>query len=113
MAVENSPLSDSFKLAFSELRAIRDKVDEEDTAVSSKAAIDYLDAAHRLSRHATKIRSVDVQCSHCGTLFSSPITFTDGGVFDTATLTGNKVQCPNCREMTDCNKENMRVRYDD
>ncbi len=36
----------------------------------------------------------------------------DDQTFDTSTLVGNLAPCPHCGQMTSCNKENMRVRYD-
>jgi hypothetical protein len=55
----------------------------------------------------TKIKSVNIKCGHCGTSFRSPIFFGDVGSFETATTAGNKAQCPKCKRMIDCNKENM------
>lgn len=58
-----------------------------------------------------KVNVVDIRCLHCGEWFQSPIFFSDSEYFDTSTLIGNKAQCTNCRQMTGCNKENMRVRH--
>ena len=59
----------------------------------------------------TKVREIHVRCSHCEQWFPSPIRFKEEEVFDTATLMGNVVQCPNCKAETSYNKENIRVRY--
>ncbi len=54
--------------------------------------------------------SIEVRCLHCGNWFRSPIGF--GGIksYDKSILIGNSVKCPNCGRMTDCNKENMRLK---
>ncbi len=57
-----------------------------------------------------KVRRLSVRCEHCHEWFSSPIAFSEDEHFDTATLEGNKIECPHCRKMTGLNKENMRVR---
>lgn len=49
----------------------------------------------------------------CGKIFNSPFQFGDAESFFTSTLIGNKVQCPHCNQMTNCNKENMLFRTDD
>ena len=60
-----------------------------------------------------QIRRVEVQCVHCKTWFPSPIQIGDTDSFDTSTIEGNIVQCPNCHKLSPCNKENMRwVRSD-
>lgn len=58
-----------------------------------------------------RVKEIHVYCSHCGFWIPSPISFGGSESFDSSTLIGNRVQCPECREMTSCNKENMRVRY--
>lgn len=55
------------------------------------------------------IKSVQVQCTFCNKWLRSPFGFGDTRSFKTSTLTGNKVQCPHCGNMTDSNKENMKV----
>ena len=56
------------------------------------------------------VKEVQIRCLHCGAWFSSPIFFGHMESFDTSTLIGNQVQCSSCGNMTDCNKDNMRVR---
>lgn len=57
----------------------------------------------------SKVKSTSVRCQHCNKWFPSPIGFGDTNSFLTFSLSGNSAQCPYCRSMTDCNKENMRV----
>jgi len=59
--------------------------------------------------------SIEIKCTNpkCGKWFTSPIFFGDMNSFDTSTLVGNTVQCPYCRDMTGCNKENMRIQGDE
>ncbi|MDD3901987.1 MAG: hypothetical protein PHX22_12260 [Dysgonamonadaceae bacterium] len=57
----------------------------------------------------SKIKSVQVQCMFCKGWFRSPFGFGDTQSFESSTLTGNKAQCPNCGNITDSNKENMKV----
>lgn len=54
-----------------------------------------------------KIKESFIKCGNCGTRFPSPIFFADTRAFETATMSGNKAQCPKCRQMIHCNKENM------
>ncbi len=61
----------------------------------------------------SKVKKVQVKCLNCEQWFDSPIVFGEFDSFDTSTLEGNQTQCPHCRKMTDCNKENMRVRAED
>ncbi len=58
----------------------------------------------------TGVKEIHIRCLHCGSWFRSPISIKNLETFDSAMLIGNKVQCPNCKKMTGCNKENMRVR---
>ena len=54
--------------------------------------------------------SIEVRCLHCGIWFRTPIGFGDIKSYDTSILIGNSVKCPNCGRITDCNKENMRLK---
>jgi len=45
----------------------------------------------------------------CNKLFESQIRFGDVVSFKTSTLIGNKTQCPYCNNITNSNKENMKV----
>ena len=49
----------------------------------------------------------EIRCSNCNKWFPSPIQFGDAKSFFSSYTSGNKAQCPNCRLMTDCNKDNM------
>ena len=60
-----------------------------------------------------RVATVEIDCVGCGAVVRSPFTFHCRGVFDTATLIGNKLQCSSCGEMTACDKTNMRVVYID
>ncbi len=60
-----------------------------------------------------KIKESYIQCGHCGTKFTSPIFIGDTDSFESATMAGNRAQCPNCRKMIHCNKENMSYLLDD
>ena len=60
-----------------------------------------------------KTLSITIKCLHCGGKFPSPIFMTLYSSFDTATLFGNSAQCPHCRKMTGCNKENFVARFED
>lgn len=53
------------------------------------------------------IKAVNILCGHCGLRFPSPIFLGDMFTFETATTSGNRAECPRCREMIHCNKENM------
>ncbi len=54
------------------------------------------------------IKQIIVKCGSCSAEFPSPIFLGDTETFDSGTLFGNRVQCPKCRTMISCNKENMR-----
>lgn len=60
-----------------------------------------------------KVTEVLIRCLNCGEWFNSPISFSELQPFDTATLYGNKAQCQQCGKMTDCNKENIKMRFED
>jgi len=57
------------------------------------------------------VESIDVRCLNCRKWFPSPIFISPWNSLAEATLFGNLAQCPHCREMTPCNKENYRVRF--
>ena len=48
-----------------------------------------------------------VKCLSCGELVRSFIQFGDAKSFFTSMASGNKMKCPECRGMTDCNKANL------
>lgn len=60
-----------------------------------------------------QVESIEIRCQHCKEWFNSPIFIGGDLAFITATLSNNLAQCPHCRKMTGCDKENMRVRYKD
>lgn len=59
-----------------------------------------------------KITAIQILCLNreCVKWFNSPIFFEDMDSLMTSTMFGNKAECPHCRELTPCNKENMRVK---
>lgn len=59
-----------------------------------------------------RVLTIEIDCAACKTALRSPVKFRQRDQFDTATLIGNELQC-SCGEMTACNKENMRVVYED
>jgi|GEM_PF-404733 len=59
-----------------------------------------------------KTLSITIKCLNCQGKFPSPIFMTPYSSFDTATLFGNMAQCPHCRKMTSCNKENFVARFE-
>ena len=56
---------------------------------------------------------ISIRCLHCQTWFPSPIWFDDSESFDTSILFANQAQCPHCKKMTGCNKENFLARFKD
>jgi hypothetical protein len=56
--------------------------------------------------------NTEIKCIICGEWLQSPISFGDLQSFETATIYGNTVLCPN-GHTTSCDKENMRFRYTD
>jgi hypothetical protein len=60
----------------------------------------------------SKVLTISVRCGHCQAWIPSPVYFSESETFDTSTLLGNQLQCRSCGELTACNKENMRTRYD-
>ena len=65
--------------------------------------------------HMSKVKSVEIRCEHCKQWFTPILTFGTSEAFDTSGLEGNLHQCrnSNCRKSTGCNKENMRVLFED
>jgi hypothetical protein len=63
----------------------------------------------------SKIKIIEVRCSNpeCKHWFRSPVGFDSTESFDSAILYGNKVYCPDCKTMTICHKENIRIRAED
>lgn len=55
-------------------------------------------------------KTVEIRCLKCNRWFRSPIFFGSLETLESAAMSGNLVQCPHCRDMTPCNKENMRLR---
>ncbi len=55
-----------------------------------------------------KNTTCEIRCLKCGEWFPSGIQFGDAETFFSSTLTGNLQNCPHCKKMTGCNKENMR-----
>ncbi|MBA4359299.1 MAG: hypothetical protein C0411_00990 [Pseudomonas sp.] len=61
----------------------------------------------------SKTIEIKVRCLNCAHWFDSGIWLPTRLSFATSTLFGNKQQCPKCGELTDCNKENFHVRFED
>jgi hypothetical protein len=61
----------------------------------------------------SKTTEISIRCEHCKKWFPSPIFMGDSKTFNTTTLFNNKAQCPNCKKMTGCDKENFRARFED
>ncbi|MDR8087800.1 hypothetical protein [Burkholderia gladioli] len=53
-----------------------------------------------------KISQVSLKCPN-GHKFPSPIFIGDKRSFDSATMSGNRTNCPKCGVVFSCNKENM------
>lgn len=60
-----------------------------------------------------KTTEISVRCLNCNEWFPSPIGVSDSETFDETEIFGNRVQCPFCKEITACNKDNFRVRFED
>ena len=60
-----------------------------------------------------KTEDISIRCLNCRKWFPSPIFFGDSETFDTSILFGNLAQCPHCGKMTGCDKNNLRVRFED
>lgn len=58
-----------------------------------------------------EVTGIDVRCLNCRDWSPSPIFISPFTTFETAGLAGNRFQCPHCGKMSDCNKENFRVRF--
>lgn len=54
-----------------------------------------------------KIKSVSILCGYCKTRFPSPMFIGDINSFESTATARIKVRCPACRQLIDCNKENM------
>jgi hypothetical protein len=65
---------------------------------------------NRREEKMSEVKELHIRCLNCNKWFLSPIFFGDFKSFDTSTMEGNQAQCGHCGKMTDCNKENMRVR---
>ena len=48
-----------------------------------------------------------IKCLSCKQQFPSPLQFSTARTFFTSTLMGSSISCPNCGNMTRCNRENM------
>ena len=59
-----------------------------------------------------KTLSITIKCLHCQGSLPSPIFMTPYATFNTAMLFGNQAQCPHCKKMTGCNKENFVARFE-
>lgn len=60
-----------------------------------------------------KVKEIKIRCLHCNSIFNSPIFFDQFKSFDTCILVGNTAQCPFCNKMTECNKENINIKFKD
>lgn len=60
-----------------------------------------------------KTVSITIKCLNCDNNFPSPIFMGSWKSFSTSTLIGNKAQCPHCKKLTGCNKENFVARFED
>lgn len=60
-----------------------------------------------------KISEITLKCGHCGHRFPSPIFAGDSVTLETMITVGNKVECPKCKTMISCNKQNMAWRWED
>lgn len=61
----------------------------------------------------SKTIEISIRCLNCQKWFPSPIWFVDSKSFDTSQLFSNQAQCPHCKKMTGCNKENFYARFED
>lgn len=60
-----------------------------------------------------KTKFIRIRCLHCRTWFPSPIFIGDSESFDASILFGNRAECPKCKKLTGCNKENFHARFED
>lgn len=61
----------------------------------------------------SKTTEIKVRCLKCKQWFDSAIWIGDRASFENSYLFGNLQQCSHCGEMTDCNKENFKARFED
>lgn len=54
----------------------------------------------------TEIGKIHIKCK-CSHRFPSPIFIGSVEMFEAVVASGNKAECPKCRSMVDCNKDNM------
>ncbi len=60
----------------------------------------------------SKINEISIRCKSCDEWFPSPIFFENTDSFDSSMLYNNRAQCRHCGQMTGCDKENLRVRFE-
>jgi len=60
-----------------------------------------------------KTLEISIRCLHCKQWFPSPIFFSNSESFDTSTLFNNTTDCPHCKKVTGCNKDNFRAKFED
>ena len=48
-----------------------------------------------------------IKCNDCHQIFQSRLYLGTRETYLTSTLAENRIECPKCGRMTDCNKENM------
>ncbi len=60
-----------------------------------------------------RVMTIEIDCAGCGAVLRSAFKFRRRDRFDLAIVIGNKLRCLSCGEMTACDKENMRVVYED
>lgn len=61
----------------------------------------------------SEVKELHIKCLSCNEWMKFPIHFGEFDSFITSTLEGKQAKCPQCGNMTGCNKENMRVRIID
>lgn len=57
------------------------------------------------------VTGMDVRCLKCRNWSRAPVFATPFSTFETSAMAGNQYQCPHCHRMSDCNKENFRLRF--
>ena len=62
--------------------------------------------------HGAATKIIEFRCLKCGQWDRSPFFFDGELSFDAGTMEGCKAGCRNCGELVPCNKENMRVRFE-
>lgn len=60
-----------------------------------------------------KTIDIQIKCLHCAKWFPSGIWLGDRISFESGMLFGNKQRCPHCHQLTGCNKENFKARFED